>query len=371
MRLFAQHVDFIRARAPERDLERHPREHRNDRVDDFVGQARKPDDGDRQAPGRDAKEAGDHLGDVVLDHQSAEHEPIARIAVEALEPVAQRPQIGTGEPLIEHAEPFVDDGDDVDNAIGRRRIGGHGMPLGGWLPAHRARSGRRTQFDQVFRLCDADDLVERIPLVRMRLPAAEHDVGQFVEPKHPERQLETFRIDDLRQPGKMGRVFVVRIKDDDAELRPHRQRLFQQEADRSRLADAGRPQNGEMTPDQFADVDLRRDVLVLAQPADFDPLPAAKRIDGPKIVGADAVRGRAQRGKRTHAAMEKRRAVSVVDNLAVQLDRHAGGVRLAFGPPAVIGLDLADRADQTRGPVHDGDEMADRPVLLVRPRVDS
>ena len=50
-----------------------------------------------------------------------------------------------------------------------------------------------------------------------------------------------------------------------------------------------------MTPDQFADVDLRRDCLVLAQPADFDALAPAKRIDGPKIVGADAMSGRAQR----------------------------------------------------------------------------
>ena len=128
----------------------------------------------------------------------------------------------------------------------------------------------------------------------MRLTAAEHDVGQFVESKHPERQLETVRIDDLRQAWKMRRIFVVRIKDDDPELRPHRHRFPQQEADRSRLADAGRPQNGEMTPDQFADVDFGGDRLVLAQAADFDPLAASKRVDGPKIVGADAVRGRAK-----------------------------------------------------------------------------
>jgi hypothetical protein len=71
-----------------------------------------------------------------------------------------------------------------------------------------------------------------------------------------------------------------------------------------------------MTPDQFADVDFGGDGLVLAQPADFDALAPPKRIDGPKIVGADAVRGRAEGGKRAHATMEVRRARRIVDNFA-------------------------------------------------------
>ena len=68
----------------------------------------------------------------------------------------------------------------------------------------------------------------------------------------------------------------------------------------------------------------------------FRPPPPSKCIDGPKIVGADAMRRRAQRGKRADAAMEVRRAGSIVDNLAVQLDRHAGGVNRRRRPPAVV-----------------------------------
>ena len=79
-----------------------------------------------------------------------------------------------------------------------------------------------------------------------------------------------------------------------------------------------------MTPDQFADVDFRGDRLVLAQPADFDPLAPPKRVDGPKIFGADAVRGRAQGRERAYAAMEVRRAGRIVDNFAVQLDPSRG-----------------------------------------------
>ena len=110
-----------------------------------------------------------------------------------------------------------------------------------------------------------------------------------------------------------------------------------------------------MTPDQFADVDFRRDRLVLAQPADFDPLAPPKRVDGPKIVGADTVRSRAQGGERAYAAMEVRRSGRIVDNLAVQLDRHAGGVDLRRRPPAIVSLDVADGADKTRGLVNDRD----------------
>ena len=104
--------------------------------------------------------------------------------------------------------------------------------------------------------CNADDLVERIPFVWIRLPAAKYDIRQFIKPEHPKGQLEAFRIDDLRQSGEMSRIFIMRIKDDDAQLRPRGQRLLQQKTDRSRLAGPGRPQHSKVTPDQFADVDL-------------------------------------------------------------------------------------------------------------------
>src|SRR5271154_1444779 len=163
----------------------------------------------------------------------------------------------------------------------------------------------------------------------------------------------------------MRRIFVVRVEDDDPELRPHRHRLPQEEADRSRFADARRPQNGKMASDQFADVDFGGNGLVLAQPADFDALAPSKRIDGPKVVGTDSVRGRAEGGKRAHAAMKVRRAGRIVDNFAGQLDRDAGGVDLRRRPSTVVSLDVAYRADQTRGLVDYGDQMSDRPVFFA------
>ena len=39
MRLFADERDLVAPLAPQRDLERHAREHRDQRIDDLVGQA--------------------------------------------------------------------------------------------------------------------------------------------------------------------------------------------------------------------------------------------------------------------------------------------------------------------------------------------
>ncbi len=64
--------------------------------------------------------------------------------------------------------------------------------------------------------------------------------------------------------------------------------------------------------------------------------------------------------------MEVRRAGRIVDNLAGELDCYAGDVDLRRRPPAVVSFDVADGADQSRGLVNDGDQMADRPVLFTR-----
>ena len=125
VRFFAKHVDFIRSRAPKRDLEREPGKHGHDGIDDLVGQAGQANDGDRHAANGNAEEAGYHLADVILDHRPAEHETISRIAIEAFEAEAQPPEVGPGEPLVELAEPLLDDRDDVDDAKRRGSVGRH------------------------------------------------------------------------------------------------------------------------------------------------------------------------------------------------------------------------------------------------------
>ena len=130
MRFFAQNIDFIGARATERDLKGESSQHGDDRVCDFIGQAGKSDDRDWQSSGWDTKEFGDYLAKVVLNHQPTEHEPIARIPVEPLKSITQGSKFGAGKSLIEHAKPFLDHCDDVDDAIWCWRIGSCRIPLG-------------------------------------------------------------------------------------------------------------------------------------------------------------------------------------------------------------------------------------------------
>ena len=164
----------------------------------------------------------------------------------------------------------------------------------------------------------------------------------------------------------MGRIFVVRVENNNAKLRHHGERLLQKQAHGGRLTNAGRSENGKMAPHQLAYVNLCRDIFVLAQPTDLDALPAPESIDGSKIICANSVRRGAQRGKRAHAAVEKRHAARIVDNFAVQLNGNPSGVRRVFGPLAVISRNFANSAHQTRGPVNDRNEMANGPLLFIQ-----
>ena len=104
-------------------------------------------------------------------------------------------------------------------------------------------------------------------------------------------------------PGKWARINCA-VEDDDAQLGLHRHRLSQEQAHGRRLADPGRPQYGEMSPDQFTDVDFGGDGRVLAQSADFDGLSPAKTVDGAKMVDGIRCAAAPSEGKGTNAAME-------------------------------------------------------------------
>lgn len=128
----------------------------------------------------------------------------------------------------------------------------------------------------------------------------------------------------------MGCVFVVWVENNNSQLWHRSHRLLQKQADGGRLADAGRSQNRKVPSHQFADVDLRRDIFVLAQPADLDALPAAKSVDSSEVIRADSVRRSAQGGKRAHPAMEQRRVIKIGDNFPIQLNCDPGSVGLDF-----------------------------------------
>ena len=142
-----------------------------------------------------------------------------------------------------------------------------------------------------------------------------------------------------------------------------RQALLDQHRHRGRLADAGRADHREVAGDELVDADRGRQVGVLGQRADLDAVDAAKGVDRLEVVGADAMGDGAERGIGTDAAVEPRRAVVVVDDLAAQLHLDVGDVAVAFVPASVDRRQFADHAHQARLLMDDGDEVADRPMV--------
>ena len=156
----------------------------------------------------------------------------------------------------------------------------------------------------------------------MRLTAAEHDIGEFVEAKYPERQLETVRIDDLRQLGEMGGIFIVRIEDDDPELRPDGDGFLSSRLTAVVLPTPVDPRTAKWRPISSLTSISAGIASFWLNSADLDALSPPETVDSPKIVGAYPVCGRAEGGKRANAAMENGRARGVVNDLAVQLERY-------------------------------------------------
>ena len=215
-------------------------------------------------------------------------------------------------------------------------------------------------------LCGLDDFIKRVALVRVRRAAAEHDVREFVEAKHPDRKLEAVGIDNLRGALKKRRVLIVRIEDEDAQIGPCRNRAADEHRRGSRLAHPGRPEHREMPRDQLIHADFRGDAVVLTEPADFNSSFASERIDGPKVFGLHSARHRAEGRVGADAAVKDRRIGGAVDDLPAQFECDASEVRLRFGPPRVDGRDLAYDADKPRVAMRDRDQMADGPILARR-----
>ena len=162
--------------------------------------------------------------------------------------------------------------------------------------------------------------------------------------------------------GQRRREFVVRVEDQDAQVRPRFDRLAQQQCDGGRLADAGRADDREVAVQRFVDRDAGVDRLVLRKLPDDDRAAACEVVDRGQVAGADAVCDRADIGIVGDAAVEDRLAiVRIVANLADQLDADLDGVAAAGCPLQVGFVDCEDQADRARRLEIDRHHLADRP----------
>lgn len=96
--------------------------------------------------------------------------------------------------------------------------------------------------------------------------------------------------------GKRGRKFIVRIENEDTQLRVSLDRLVQQQGDSGGLAHARRSNDGEMFRQHLLDVDGGTDRVVLRQLADDTAVALAAVVDLGKVSRADAMCHRTQIG---------------------------------------------------------------------------
>ena len=156
------------------------------------------------------------------------------------------------------------------------------------------------------RLGHRDQLLEDLRLLLDARPAAEEDVDDLLEIEQPERQQQILRADDVGEIAEALTVFVVRVDQEDAEVRLLLQDLGQDERDRRRLADAGGAEDGEMLAQQLLEIDVGGDCRIEPQTPDLDGLAMLDAVDDGDVAGAKARDEVADRRIARHAALERR-----------------------------------------------------------------
>ena len=122
------------------------------------------------------------------------------------------------------------------------------------------------------RLGERDELLEDLHLLLHARPAAEEDVDDLLEIEQPERQHQVLRADHVGEVAEALAVLVVRIDEEDAEVRLLLQDLGEDEGNGGRLADAGGADHREMLAQQLLEIDVGGNGRVEAQAPDLDGL---------------------------------------------------------------------------------------------------
>ncbi len=166
-------------------------------VDDFGGEAGELHDGHRLAVGGQAEQMADHFGHgVAADIGVVEHEGVARIVAHGLDARDQLVIDDARGAVLELAHALVDQRDQVDQAVGHRRIDGVADPPG--------IDALQPEADPVGVLVlgvDAlrhrNDFGEDVELFGHAGAAAEQHVDDLLEIEQPERQLQVARVEHL------------------------------------------------------------------------------------------------------------------------------------------------------------------------------
>ena len=300
-----------------------------------------------------------HLGHgVAADGGVLEHEAVARMIAEGFDALEQLVVDRHARAVFELAHAVVDHRDEVFDPVGHRRIDAVAH-IAGVLLLHQPAVGRAALELDVGGLGERNGFGEDFDFFVDAGTAAEEGVDRLLEIEQPERQPQIARGQHLRLVAEAAAVFVVRIDQEDAQIRPLLQGLLQQKRNAVGLADAGGAEHGEVLAHQLLDVDLRRDGRVLLQHADIGRLAAPAAVDQPELAVAHQHRGLADRRIFGDAALEVGGARRARLDLADDVDlRGAAAVRIlvARGPLGNLG----DHADGDDAAADDAEEFSDR-----------
>ena len=115
-----------------------------------------------------------------------------------------------------------------------------------------------------------NELGEQRDLVLDVRSPAEDDLDDLVEIEQPVRQPQIAGPHHVRAILEAGGVFVVRVDQQHAQIRPRVHDLAQDQRDPTRLAGAGRAEDREMLLHHVVDIDVGADRGVLLEVADID-----------------------------------------------------------------------------------------------------
>ena len=302
---------------------------------------------------------------VAADIGVLEHEGVARMIAEGLNAADQLVIDHARIAVLQLAHALVEQGDEILDAVGHRRIGGEADV------ARVAALGQHPLIGagavlQIGRLGQRDDFGEDLDFLVDARTAAEEGVDRLLEIEQPERQPQISRVEHQRLVAEAVAVFVVRIDQEEAQVRPRIENLLQDDGDAARFADAGGAENGEVAADQLVDVDVHADIGILLQVADMGVVVIGAAIDQAQFAFAQDHGDVADARIVGDAALETRRAGAVGLDLADQIEpRNLAHGRVAGGPVERLFADLGDQADDDGLAAHqahvfpDGGTLAD------------
>ncbi len=190
---------------------------------------------------------------VAADIGVLEHEGVARVIAEGLHAPDQLVIGHARVAVFQFAHALVEQRDQVFDAVGHRRVGGEADVAR--IAAFGQRAGRPGAVLQIGGFCQRNDFGQDLDFLVDTGTAAEEDVDGFLEIEQPERQTQVARREHLCPVAEAPAVFVVRIDQEEAQVRPRVENLLQDDGDAARLADAGGAEDGEVPADQIVDVD--------------------------------------------------------------------------------------------------------------------